>query len=68
MIDRLPSVENDIKDIARLNPLVDIIGNGDMTIAGGNPRTNNITVDGISQTDDFGLNFSGYPTERSTIS
>jgi outer membrane receptor for ferrienterochelin and colicin len=68
MINRLPSFENDIKDIARLNPLVNINGSGDMTIAGGNPRTNNITVDGIGQNDDFGLNFGGYPTERSPIS
>lgn len=68
MINRLPSFDNDIKDIARLNPLVNINGSGDMTIAGGNPRTNNITVDGIGQNDDFGLNFGGYPTERSPIS
>ena len=48
--------------------MVNINDSGDMTIAGGNPRTNNITVDGIGQNDDFGLNFGGYPTERSPIS
>lgn len=68
MIDRAPSLNNDLKDIARMNPMVTIRGNGEMTFAGGNPRTNSITVDGIGQNDDFGLNFGGYPTQRSPIS
>ncbi|WP_419148100.1 TonB-dependent receptor [Pseudoalteromonas 'SMAR'] len=62
-----PSFNNDIKDIARLNPLASINGNGELTIAGGNPRTNSLTVDGIGQNDDFGLNFGGYPTEQPPV-
>ncbi|WP_440056678.1 TonB-dependent receptor (plasmid) [Pseudoalteromonas sp. T1lg65] len=62
-----PSFNNDIKDIARLNPLASVNGNGDMTIAGNNPRTNSLTVDGIGQNDDFGVNFGGYPTEQPPI-
>src|SRR5690606_26683498 len=41
---------------------------GNLSIAGGNPRFNSITVDGIGQTDDFGLNFGGYPSQRPPVS
>jgi outer membrane receptor for ferrienterochelin and colicin len=68
LIDSAPSLNNDLKDIARINPMVTIRGNGEMTIAGGNPRTNSISIDGISQNDDFGLNYGGYPTGNSPIS
>ena len=63
-----PSFNKDIKDIARMNPLVSIKGDGEMSIAGGNPRTNGLTVDGIGQNDDFGLNFGGYPTAQPPVS
>tara|TARA_R110001606_G_scaffold6792_1_gene30382 strand:- start:57 stop:3221 length:3165 start_codon:yes stop_codon:yes gene_type:complete len=61
-----PSIGRDIKDIVRNNPLVVIQpGNeSSMTIAGSNPRTNSITIDGIPLNDDFGLNGNGYPTQR----
>lgn len=62
-----PSFNNDIKDIARLNPLASINGAGELTIAGNNPRTNSLTVDGIGQNDDFGLNYGGYPTEQPPV-
>jgi len=67
-IENSPSFNKDIKDIARMNPLVSINGNGDMSIAGGNPRSNTLTVDGIGQSDDFGVNFSGYPTAQPPVS
>ncbi|MEZ7204358.1 TonB-dependent receptor domain-containing protein [Pseudoalteromonas sp. DY56-GL79] len=61
-----PSINRDIKDVVRNNPLVVIQPGNDsaMTIAGSNPRTNSITVDGIPLNDDFGLNSGGYPTQR----
>ena len=67
-IDNMPSLNRDLKDIARINPLVSINGAGEMTVAGGNPRSNSITVDGIGQNDDFGLNYGGYPTEQPPVS
>ncbi len=67
-IDNAPSFNRDIKDVARMNPLASINGNGELTIAGGNPRTNALTVDGINQNDDFGLNFGGYPTQQPPVS
>lgn len=66
-INNVPSFNNDIKDVARLNPLASINGNGELTIAGNNPRTNGLTVDGIGQNDDFGLNFGGYPTAQPPV-
>ena len=68
LIEQAPSFNRDIKDIARMNPLATINGNGELTIAGGNPRTNSLTVDGIGQNDDFGLNYGGYPTEQPPVS
>jgi hypothetical protein len=67
-IDNMPSLNRDLKDVARINPLVSINGSGEMTVAGGNPRSNSITVDGIGQNDDFGLNYGGYPTEQPPVS
>ncbi|WP_109341113.1 TonB-dependent receptor [Saliniradius amylolyticus] len=68
VIDNVPSLNRDLKDVARLNPLASINGSGELSIAGGNPRTNSITVDGIGQNDDFGLNYGGYPTEQPPVS
>ena len=61
-----PSLNRDLKDVVRNNPLV-VIQPGDdsaMTIAGTNPRFNSISIDGIPLNDDFGLNNNGYPTQR----
>ncbi|WP_213609578.1 TonB-dependent receptor [Pseudoalteromonas sp.] len=66
-INNMPSFNRDIKDIARLNPLASINGNGELTFAGSNPRTNGLTVDGIGQNDDFGLSFGGYPTSQPPV-
>ncbi|MCV2884753.1 carboxypeptidase regulatory-like domain-containing protein [Aestuariibacter sp. AA17] len=63
------SLTRDIKDVVRANPLVTVLpgAEAEMTIAGSNPRFNSITVDGIGQNDDFGLNGGGYPTQRSPL-
>ncbi|MGO2477365.1 MAG: TonB-dependent receptor [Pseudoalteromonas sp.] len=66
-ISNMPSFNRDIKDIARLNPLASINGSGELTFAGNNPRTNSLTVDGIGQNDDFGLNYGGYPTAQPPV-
>lgn len=69
-IESTPSVDRDLKEVLRLNPLVNI-GSGSesqMSIAGSNPKYNSFSVDGVRQNDDFGLNGNGYPTQRSPIS
>lgn len=69
-LERSASFSRDIKDIARMNPLVSINpgASAEMSIAGNNPRYNSFTVDGVNQNDDFGLNGNGYPTLRSPVS
>jgi hypothetical protein len=69
-IQTLPTFSRDLKDIARLNPFVTIdpTNSNALLIAGSNPRFNTIYVDGVKQSDDFGLNGNGYPTQRSPIS
>ncbi|MBU2180274.1 MAG: TonB-dependent receptor [Gammaproteobacteria bacterium] len=63
------SLNNDLKDIVKNNPLAVLSAkDGELSVAGTNPRYNSISVDGIAQNDDFGLNASGYPTTRSPIS
>ena len=69
-IQTLPTFARDLKDVARLNPFVTIdpTNSNALIIAGSNPRLNTIYVDGVKQSDDFGLNGNGYPTQRSPIS
>ncbi len=69
-IESLPTFSRDLRDVARLNPFVqlDPTNNNALIIAGNNNRFNAIYVDGVRQSDDFGLNANGYPTQRSPIS
>lgn len=68
-IEQLPSVSRDPRDVVRRNPEVSVEGKDkSLSIGGNNTRFNSVTVDGIRQDDDFGLNASGYPTRRSPIS
>lgn len=61
-----PTVDRDIKDTLALDPRITIDQtNGDAIQCGGsNNRFNSLTVDGVRQNDNFGLNSNGYPTER----
>jgi hypothetical protein len=61
-----PSVDRDIKDVIQTDPRISIdeTNSNAITCAGGNNRGNSITVDGVAQNDNFGLNGNGYPTER----
>ena len=61
-----PSVDRDIKDVIQNDPRITIDPSNSNAIqcGGANNRFNSITVDGISQNDNFGLNNNGYPTER----
>ncbi|HYC02367.1 MAG TPA: TonB-dependent receptor [Azospirillaceae bacterium] len=64
------STTRDLKDVIRNDPKVslDPTNSGAITIAGSNNRFNSLTVDGVKQNDDFGLNAGGYPTQRVPIS
>ncbi len=64
------SVNRDIRDLARRNILVsqNTRGDGGISIAGSNPRTNRVTIDGTQAQDDYGLNTGGLPTRRGPVS
>lgn len=69
-IDGVASINGDVRDIARRNPLVslDPTNENAFSVAGTNPRLNSLTVDGVRLNDDFGLNAGGLPTTRGPIS
>jgi Carboxypeptidase regulatory-like domain len=69
-IDNLPSINRSIEDYVRLDPrLVQVDKErGGISAAGQNNRYNNITIDGVSSNDEFGLNASGLPSLNQPIS
>ena len=59
------SFSRDISDVYGIDPRLNIDNDEDgfgVNCAGKHPRFNNITLDGVSQTDRFGLNENGYAT------
>ncbi|MFO1013249.1 MAG: TonB-dependent receptor [Caulobacteraceae bacterium] len=67
----MPSVNRDLKDTVRVDPFVelDVANLKAMVVGGVSNRYNSITVDGVRQNDDFGLNNgTGTPTQRSPLS
>jgi len=69
-LETLPVTNRDIRDILSNDPRISIDqGNSDAISCGGaNPRYNALTLDGVRISDSFGLNSSGYPTERMPFS
>ncbi|WP_310542458.1 TonB-dependent receptor [Phenylobacterium sp.] len=69
-IESVVSVTRDIRDLARRNLLAsaNTSADGGISIAGSNPKSNRITIDGSPVQDDFGLNSGGVPTRRGPIS
>ena len=71
-ISNTAAISRDIKSILKKDSKVMVdsgVNDGPaMSIAGGNIRSNSLTVDGVKQNDDFGLNKNGYPGRRTPIS
>lgn len=69
-VEGVASVNRDLRDIVRRNPLatLNVAGDRGISIAGSIPRSNRITIDGVRAQDDFGLNTGGLPTVRGPIS
>ena len=65
-----PAPNRDLKDVMQIDPRVYINETNarDIQCGGANPRFNSLTVDGVRTNDNFGLNSSGYPTERMPFS
>ena len=70
VLESAPAINRSIKDILRLDPrvFVDESFAGAVQCAGGNPRFNSLTVDGVRLNDGFGLNSNGFPTQRQPFS
>jgi outer membrane receptor for ferrienterochelin and colicin len=68
-IQNAPAINRDLTDIIRADPrvFVDETNNG-VQCAGSSPRFNNLTLDGVTLNDSFGLNSNGYPTTRQPFS
>jgi len=71
----IASVNRDLKDAVATQPFVNVYSisfNSDDTesisIAGTNARYSAFSVDGIGQSDDFGLEYGGYPGVKSPLS
>jgi len=66
------SISRDLKSILKKDSrmVVDTTVNGGpaLSIAGGSVRGNSLTIDGVKQNDDFGLNKNGYPGRRTPVS
>jgi len=68
-IESAASVNRDIRDLARRDPLatIDLTNSRTIEIAGNNGRLNRFSVDGMQMSDDFGLNNGGLPTNRGPV-
>ena len=70
-IANIASVNRDIRDLERRDPFARLddspSGGRSVSFAGQNARYNRFTVDGVSVSDNFGLNSDGLPSRRSPI-
>lgn len=62
-----PSGNRDVIGTLIREPLAQSSGEGNLSVAGVNPRFNGLAIDGSLQQDDFGLGSNTYATERSPI-
>ncbi len=70
-IENIASVSRDIRDLSRRDPFARLddtpTGGRAVSFAGQNARYNRFSVDGVSVSDNFGLNPDGLPSRRSPI-
>ncbi|WP_315761961.1 TonB-dependent receptor [Sphingomonas sp. Y38-1Y] len=70
-ISRVASVNRDIRDLARRDPFARIedtaSGGRSISFAGINPRFNRFSIDGVTVSDNFGLNPDANPTRRGPV-
>ncbi|MFZ1742273.1 MAG: carboxypeptidase regulatory-like domain-containing protein [Pontixanthobacter sp.] len=67
-IEAFPSISRDVRDIIRIDPRVSLDRSDEVdrvSCLGGNDRTNAFTVDGIAQSDLFGLNGTPFASRNS---
>lgn len=71
VLEEAPTFNRDIRDVIRVDPRVsldrdDLSGQDRISCLGGNDRGNAFTVDGITQSDVYGLNDTGFSSRSST--
>ncbi len=75
VLENAPSFNRDVRDVIRIDPRVSLdredVGTGGsgadrISCLGGNDRGNAFTVDGITQSDVYGLNDTGFSSRSST--
>lgn len=59
-IGRMPSITHGIADAIRLDPHVHVANNGTMSFAGTNNRYNSFLIDGVVNSDIYGLTTNGF--------
>ncbi|WNO54321.1 TonB-dependent receptor [Stakelama saccharophila] len=67
-LEAFPSITRDIRDYIRIDPRVSLNRSDEVdrvSCLGGNDRTNTFTVDGITQSDVFGLNYTPFASRNS---
>ncbi|MDJ0979055.1 MAG: TonB-dependent receptor [Erythrobacter sp.] len=67
-LENFPSITRDIRDIIRIDPRVSLDRDNEVdriSCIGGNDRSNTFTVDGIVQSDTFGLNGTPFAARNS---
>ena len=68
-LENFPTISRDIRDFIRIDPRVSLDRSGDdvdrISCLGGNDRSNAFTVDGILQSDVFGLNGTPFASRNS---
>ncbi len=67
-IEAFPSISRDVRDIIRIDPRVSLDRSNEVdrvSCLGGNDRSNAFTVDGIAQSDLFGLNGTPFASRNS---
>ncbi|TRD10977.1 hypothetical protein FGU71_03300 [Erythrobacter insulae] len=67
-LENFPSISRDVRDIIRIDPRVSLEDSDNVdriSCLGGNDRTNTFTVDGIIQSDVFGLNGTPFAARNS---
>src|SRR6056297_3490184 len=62
-----PAIDRDVIKTLLRDPLAQSDGEGQLSVAGVNPRFNTFSIDGATQTDNFGLSDGTYATSRSPI-
>lgn len=63
-----PTLNRDFTDILARDPLVRSDGSGELSIAGISPSLNSLTIDGVENGEQFGINSDGiFPTQRPPI-